>query len=344
MYEVTNNQPTYQLPQKIEQYIASLSTLYERTDRKELQSILVNAQLSIEDIEYSLDGGQTGFLLHLNVPGDIFAHIITNKDGYEQQINQDVSKLINIPGEYVTSVSIEMSMDDNHDWREKSGLMLVSRKDVPTKKQDKIWTPGHFRVFLSHKAEFKSETAQLKEAFGEMGISAFVAHNDIEPTAEWQTTIEEALFTMDVFIALMTENFHGSNWTDQEVGIAIGREVPIISVRLGRDPYGFIGKYQGMQGMGKNMRLIANELFGILLNRPEIKEKLKNAVIGRFCNADSWGQASWLMELIGRFHKLSPEQIHMLEEAPEKNDQVSGAWKVQRMLPGVLLKFRGAIQ
>jgi hypothetical protein len=51
---------------------------------------------------------------------------------------------------------------------------------------------------------------------------------------------------MDAFIALMTDNFHESDWTDQEVGYAFARGIPIVAVRLGRNPYGFIGKFQGL--------------------------------------------------------------------------------------------------
>jgi hypothetical protein len=49
---------------------------------------------------------------------------------------------------------------------------------------------------------------------------------------------------MDGFVALLTTEFHDSDWTDQEVGYALARRVPIISVRMGRDPYGFLGKFQ----------------------------------------------------------------------------------------------------
>ena len=78
------------------------------------------------------------------------------------------------------------------------------------------------------------------------GISCFVAHSDIEPTRTWQKEIEKALFSMDVLIALMTEDFSDSNWTDQEIGVAIGRNVLILPIRMGADPYGFIGKYQAI--------------------------------------------------------------------------------------------------
>ena len=53
---------------------------------------------------------------------------------------------------------------------------------------------------------------------------------------------------MDALVALLTENFHDSNWTDQEVGVAIGRDVPVITIRMGTDPYGLMGKWQALSG------------------------------------------------------------------------------------------------
>ena len=52
---------------------------------------------------------------------------------------------------------------------------------------------------------------------------------------------------MDGFAALMTKNFHDSNWTDQEIGFALGRGVMVIAVNLGRNPYGFIGDMQALK-------------------------------------------------------------------------------------------------
>jgi len=37
---------------------------------------------------------------------------------------------------------------------------------------------------------------------------------------------------MDVLVAILTTGFRESHWTNQEIGVAIGRGVPVISVRL----------------------------------------------------------------------------------------------------------------
>src|SRR5262249_54560409 len=78
---------------------------------------------------------------------------------------------------------------------------------------------------------------------------AFVAHEDIEPSLEWQDVIEEALKTCGAMVAWLTPDFPTSDWTDQEIGYCLARETLVIPVRVGLDPYGFVGKYQGLQGV-----------------------------------------------------------------------------------------------
>jgi hypothetical protein len=47
------------------------------------------------------------------------------------------------------------------------------------------------------------------------GVSAFVAHENIEPT-KWQDEIEKALLSMNALAAILMPGFHESKWTDQE--------------------------------------------------------------------------------------------------------------------------------
>lgn len=118
--------------------------------------------------------------------------------------------------------------------------------EAPVVTESGAWIPDQFRLFITHlSADQKSATA-LKSALSVFRISGFVAHMDIEPTKEWQSVIEQALFTADALVALMTARFKESNWVDQETGIAIGRRLLVIPIRAGRDPYGFIGKYQAL--------------------------------------------------------------------------------------------------
>ena len=55
-----------------------------------------------------------------------------------------------------------------------------------------------------------------------------------------------ALRSMHVMCALITPGFKESDYTDQEVGVALGREVPTILVKASDvRPYGLMGKHSG---------------------------------------------------------------------------------------------------
>ena len=96
-----------------------------------------------------------------------------------------------------------------------------------------FWEPSHFKLFLSHLSSFKQTTGKLQAALRKFGISAFVAHVEIEPTREWLDEIEAGLHSMDALAAILMPGFKESNWTDQEVGVAVGRGVLIIPIMRG---------------------------------------------------------------------------------------------------------------
>jgi hypothetical protein len=110
------------------------------------------------------------------------------------------------------------------------------------------WREDRIRLFLSHISAEKVFVSEVREALAALGIDGFVAHEDIEPTDDWQNAIEAALKECDALVAFLHPGFHASNWTDQEVGFVLARGVLVVPVRLGDDPYGFIGRYQAIAG------------------------------------------------------------------------------------------------
>ncbi len=164
--------------------------------------------------------------------------------------------------------------------------------------EPKFWSENEARVFLSHLASDKAVIAEIREALAEYGITAFVAHEDIEPTQDWQNEIESALASMDGLVAFLSPGFRESNWCDQEVGVGIGRQIPIVSVRLGLDPYGFIGKYQALQGHSKTTEMIAQEIFTVMYETPNVGPKITGALVQKLADASSFAESKSLIGLI----------------------------------------------
>jgi hypothetical protein len=216
-------------------------------------------------------------------------------------------------------------------------LGLASQLESPT--EPEFWEDGEVRIFLSHLAKNKVETSKLKEHLDDYGMSAFVAHEDIEPTKQWQTEIESALASMDGLVALLAPGFKESNWCDQEVGVAIGRKLPILAVRQGLDPYGFIGKYQALQGVGKTPSALAKEIFELFLPMPNIGAKLTSALVTKLVNSKSFDQSKSLIGLIRQSNYLTSKHASILKGAIESNDQISYSWGVPEQIKQMAKQF-----
>ena len=131
---------------------------------------------------------------------------------------------------------------------------------------DSRWRNGYYRLFISHLTLYKTSASHLKQCLLKYGIDSFVAHEDIEPTKEWEIEIEKALFTMDALCAIIVPKFNESKWCDQEIGIALGLQRPILLIKKGMDPYGFVGKYQALNNCDDAYKMAQKVWEAILSN------------------------------------------------------------------------------
>jgi TIR domain len=121
-----------------------------------------------------------------------------------------------------------------------------------------------FRLFLCHVSKDKDKAHRTREALAAYNIAAFVAHDDIEPTLEWQVQIERALHSMEAYVSIHTEGYKESTWCQQETGFAVGRGTKVIALRMGEDPTGFISKHQAISRGTKKAEDVAMEIVALL--------------------------------------------------------------------------------
>ena len=128
-----------------------------------------------------------------------------------------------------------------------------------------IWKgTSDFRLFISHLSKDKDKATRLRDCLKKHAVAAFVAHEDIRPTLEWQTEIERGLHAMDAMVAIHTPGFAVSFWSQQEIGFALGRGLKVISLKMGEDPKGFISKHQALPRGKKSAEQIAEAIRDLL--------------------------------------------------------------------------------
>ena len=195
-----------------------------------------------------------------------------------------------------------------------------------------FWGPNALRLFVSHVSTYKMRAEGLKNALRPFAISAFVAHSDIEPTAEWVREIEAGLSTCDALLALISPDFHDSNWTDQEVGAVFGRGKLIIPIRVGCDPYGFIGQFQGLSAKGRTPQDIVPDLLRIIARHSRTRRVYAEALVSTLETASSWDEAKRITTALEYFTLIDADLRQRIEAAVTNNGEVSDARDVPERL------------
>jgi hypothetical protein len=181
------------------------------------------------------------------------------------------------------------------------------------------WNFGYYNIFISHLTKDKISASNLKAALSDYGISCFVAHEDIEPTKLWATEIENALKTMHCLCAIITPEFSSSKWCDQEVGYALGRNILVIPIRKGCDPYGLLGKIQGVQSNGKSANKLAKEIFHILCANKFSQKTYLKTLAGLLLNSKNSNEASKWLDVIRSVKSIDSEIVEFMHSNYQTN-------------------------
>lgn len=317
-------------PRPVADVVATIADLLRQQNRGDIAELLECAQAHFEQTEYDhWNGGTYSWALRLAVPVSVFARVEARLDAIEKDI---VGKLKHfhrdLPNHNLGEVSIVPTSNAS---------ALRNTPHAPLSSDvARLWKPERFHLFLSHLAVDRVAVSALKDALAQRGVDAFVAHEDIEPSLQWQNEIELALRSMHALAALVTPAFHQSKWTDQEIGWALGRGIPVVPVLLGADPYGLFGKFQGIAGSLAHPADLANSLVGALLINPASTVGMRHSLVRAFQEADSFAEAIALKGMLITVRDFDESDKAALQKACTDNDQVAGAFGVVRAIYGLV--------
>jgi len=309
-------------PTPVQNIVATLIEICRRQKTKELVELLETANCHAEQIHHdNWNGGTTTWALRLEVPIPVFAAAHARLHELENTLFDQLRYLGRIHphdpfGEVTISPTTSTPLPSVHDYRPSEVEMR------------RLWDSGCFRLFLSHVSAHRAAVSALKRELLYRGISAFVAHDDIEPSLEWQNEIALALRSMNALAALMTQDFHSSNWTDQELGWAFGRGVAVVPIRIDVDPYGFAGKLQAVRGSLERSEILADLITQALLRNHLTRREMREALVGAFAKSNSFAMARRLKDLVRQIDDFTDEEKQRLRQACTTNRQVFDSYGV----------------
>lgn len=194
------------------------------------------------------------------------------------------------------------------------------------------WKQGYVRLFISHSAQYKAFVADVSAELAIVGIDGFVAHDSMTISKPWQTQIELALRSMQAFVAIVHPEFVESAWCNQEVGWALGRRVPKYVVRMGKDPYGFIGSDQWPSGHNQSAKAVAATIIDWAAKIPELNETMIDGLFSALGAANNYFTAEAAAKRIAKLGNLTGAQWDQLRDVYWSTDQVYNGMLPNRAL------------
>ena len=263
--------------QELKGYYTTVAELLKEEEHTEAQRIFTGGDVASFVVDHdNWDGGMDFYSVEITI--DVKTYVDLRKRGIIDEVCGQITEAFNvcmnnIP-DSVRSVSLTPSSTATFDERKIA-------------EPSSYWKVGYYKVFISHVSKYKESASNLKLLLEPYGISAFVAHEDIKPSKEWEVEIEKALFSMNALCAILTPDFCESSWCDQECGYAFGRNVLTIPIEKGQLPYGMFGKIQAIKSEGKNAQQIAEKVFEAIVDNDKSRVDYTHTLMNMILNNKS---------------------------------------------------------
>ena len=311
---------------KLPSYLIRLHRAYGKAGSVLERDVINSCRFTVDEdvVHDNWNGGTYGHNVTLYLPLEELDRIeIDQQATIAGCICEDLNKLAkSVENEFFHEVYVELE-DENDPLFQRSTPFTTKPAINPDNLS--IWKKGLGRVFISHRDKHKAQARELADALADYGICSFVAHETIPANQEWRKVIENGLETMEVMVLFVTDDFHESIWTMQEVGHALGKGTPIISLKLGKnDPPGFVSHKQALKGSINNPIASAQALFPLIGKALGKEERLQDILITSFIKSPSWSDTKVRFERMAKLvTKLTDEQLLRIIAGFRDNDQLS---------------------
>lgn len=113
---------------------------------------------------------------------------------------------------------------------------------------------------------------------------------------------------MDALCAIVVPEFSGSQWCDQEVGIALGQHKLVLSINKGANPYGVFGKLQALKSK-KTASEMALDVWKVIANNDRTKDLYSEKLIGLLLNVKNDPICKDLLQVLSTYENIDKRHI-----------------------------------
>ena len=207
-----------------------------------------------------------------------------------------------------------------------------------------------FQIFVSHSNAQADAACDLRENLAFGGIDCFVARGDDQLEMDRLEAVVTNLDAADVLLSLVSDCAVKSAICNQEIGFALGREIPVIS--LGDDLV--------LPGLAKPLEVIdrcafdteknvALKVIDSMLQYPQLGPKLTDTLVDTLVScsspSDSFKIIGFCRKALAFSSYMTAGQLYELRRAARENDQIArfASGRGPELIESMCIKFEERI-
>lgn len=239
-----------------------------------------------------------------------------DRKAFEEKVKEIAEPVINgYEDVWMKNVHVYPIPEADDSWR--GGVARPIQASVDD--ASRIWSEGHFRLFLSHSSTDKEFGAKLKANLERVRIDAFIAHETIEPDLPWQEEIKLGLASCHALMFIATEASNQSWWCQQEVGWALGRGIAVTSYMLEKEPVGFANALQGWKVPKHDLHEVRKRLLSKFAKDDRTEPAMREPLVQLTQASRTAAQIDYTLDYVELLKSLSQgdlERIHNVLSQP----------------------------
>lgn len=184
------------------------------------------------------------------------------------------------------------------------------------------------RLFFSHLSRSHEFVESVSTVLEDLSIEVLIAHQDIRPSRDWLAFLANGLDQCDGLVAFVETGFRESEWCDQEVGWALGRHRPILSLfREQTVPYGLAGRVQGLAFENDAPSTVAEKIISWAGTEELLRHRLLESLVQTLENSPNFDTTREVVKMLREVPAtvLSTDLADRLATAATSNPQVEKA-------------------
>ena len=187
------------------------------------------------------------------------------------------------------------------------------------------------QVFLSHREneEGKKYALALREELAILGVDTIIASHLIHPGADWAQKLLEHLEASSALLCIASRGYTDSAWCQQEIGWAIGRNIPALWIRYDSAEHstGFLkSKQELVPSEPLDEAEIARAIGAWLAAEDKTREETRATLLRALTFSNTYQQTQDIAHVLATLDSWTDDEWKQIDDAAENNRQVREAF------------------